>query len=139
MKGVCFANLSPYLTELADILNKHHYKPAHIHNMDETGFAIGTTQSTRVMLVERGEKTLGKAVKAGSERGEWTTMVECVAADGSTLPPLVILKGKASFNSSWLPNSLTVKGWVRTTSAKGWTNNHLALKWLKRVFIPKTD
>jgi hypothetical protein len=130
IEGVTFAKLSPYLAELAEIINKHHYTPAQIHNMDKTGFAIGTTQSTRVVVVYRGfaAPNKGKAIKLGSERGECTTLMECIAANSSTLPPLVILKGRASVNSKWIPNSLALKGWVWATSSKGWLNDYLALE-----------
>ena len=41
--------------------------------------------------------TKKKAMMGGSEKGEWTTLVECIAADGSKIPSLVIFKGTASF------------------------------------------
>jgi hypothetical protein len=138
IEGVTFAKLSPYLAELAELLNKHHYLPAQIHKMDKTGFAIGVTQSTRVDVVERGSITKKKAIKSGAERGEWITSIECIAADGSSLPPLVILKGRVSVNSRWIPDSLAVRGWLSATSNKGWSNDYLTLKWLKNVFLPHT-
>ena len=142
-QGTTPAKLAPYFAELAELLNKHHYSPAQIHNMDKTGFAIGTTQSQRVMIIERDEGDEGveprKATAAGSEKGEWTTSIECINANGSKLPPLVILKGTASFNSRWMPDALRVTGWAWTTSNKGWSNDTIALEWLKHVFLPNTD
>ena len=61
--------LAPWFAEIGTLINKHHYLPGQIYNMDETGFGFGLTQSTRVLcVVERGDK--GKAWKGTGPRQE---------------------------------------------------------------------
>jgi len=120
------------------MINRHHYKPKQIYNMDESGYGIGMTQSTRVLLIrDAGEKGL-KATKASSGRQEWVTTIACVSAAGTHLPPLVIFKATGSVNARWLPDELQVWGWCWATSNSGWMNDTLSLDWLQRVFEPST-
>ena len=130
--------LVAWFAELRDLYHRHGYAPENMYNMDETGFAIGSAQSTRVLTVFEIRKT-ARASKA-DHRGEWTTSIECVSAAGGVLPPLVILKGKGNFNEAWLPavHRPLVEGWQFRTSNKGWSNDFLALEWLQHVFIPST-
>jgi len=105
-------NLAPWFSDMGAMLNIHHYNPENIYNMDESGFGIGTTQSSRVLVV-RGEviKGKGKASKAISGRQEWVTSIECVSASGQLLPPLVIFKATGTMNARWLPDEPEVRGW----------------------------
>ncbi|KAK7997708.1 hypothetical protein PG989_005748, partial [Apiospora arundinis] len=44
-----------------------------------------------------------------------------------------------SVQEQWSPQELDeFKGWTLDTSNKGWTNDEIAVKWLKDVFIPET-
>ncbi len=132
-------NVAPWFAEMGTMIDRHHYKPENIYNMDETGFGIGLTQSTRVLVIRDGGKRSGKkATKATSGRQEWVTSIECVSASGQLLPPLVIFTALGSLNARWLPDNLEVAGWRWTTSTKGWTNNTLSFDWLVRVFHPCT-
>ena len=65
-----------------------------------------------VLLI--GEKEVGRCninarvrqqfqVKPG--RQEWITVVECICADGSAVPPLVIFKGE-NLSTQWIPASI---------------------------------
>ena len=132
-------NLAPWFAEMGTILDRHHYKPENIFNMDETGHGIGTTQSTRCLVIREPGKGKGKkATKGTTGRQEWVTTIECVSAAGRALPPMVIFKATGSFNTRWLPEELEVQGWRWTTSNTGWTNDTLAYDWLERVFEPCT-
>ena len=121
------------------MINKHQYRPENIYNMDETGYGIGLSQSTWVLVVrEDRNKKEKKATKASTGRQEWVTSIEGVSASGRSLPPLVIFTAEGSLNSRWLPDKLEVQGWRWATSNKGWSNNTLAFEWLERVFEPCT-
>jgi hypothetical protein len=143
--GCAPEKLSPFYAELKVLLDRHQYPPSNIFNMDETGIAIGTTQSSRVIAFtecERGQPKAKKAWKAGSTRGEWMTTIECVSASGIALPPLVILKGTTSFNARNLPHEVDldlVQDWKWTTSTKGWSSDYLGIQWLVQVFLPQTQ
>ena len=108
-------------------------------NMDETGYTIGPTQSTQVVVVrDQGNSARGQALKAQKPRQEWVTMVECVSASGIAIPPLVIFKGK-KFHDNWLPTGGgNIEGWRWSASESGWTSNYLAMEWLEHVFHPTT-
>ena len=132
------AKLAPWFAEYGAMLSKHAYPPSLIFNMDETGFGIGTTQSTRVLTVmETGQKAQ-KAKKASPGRQEWVTSIECVSAAGFALPPLLIYKGTGTMNSGWLPKDVDSTGWAWTSSSSGWTNNTLGYEWLTNIFEPQT-
>ncbi|KAK6598160.1 aldehyde reductase [Botrytis cinerea] len=61
------------------------------YNMDESGHSIGTMESTRIII----DSTLRTKHQAHPGRQEWISMVECICADGSILPPLGIFKARA--------------------------------------------
>jgi len=77
---------------------QHQYPPERIYNMDESGFAVGQSQTSRVLVNVR-EKSSWKVV-AG--RQEWITAIECVSADGKAVPPLINFKAKNT-NTNWIP------------------------------------
>ncbi|KYG41120.1 hypothetical protein M433DRAFT_159418, partial [Acidomyces richmondensis BFW] len=93
---------------------QHQYLPEQIYNMDESGFAIGASQLSRVLVNIR-ERSSWKVIKG---RQEWITAVECVSAAGYAIPPLLIFKAD--------------------TSNSGWTSNSYAFEWIRTVFEPYT-
>ena len=72
-----------------------------MYNMDETGFALGSTQSTRIIV----DSTQKVHWKSSPGRQEWVTVIKCINASGdlesSSIPPMVIFKAKNT-NSSWI-------------------------------------
>jgi hypothetical protein len=60
------------------------------YNMDESGFSIGTMESTRIII----DSTLRTKHQAHPGRQEWVSIAECICGDGTALPPLGIFKGK---------------------------------------------
>ena len=63
--------------------------------MDETGFAIGSSQSNRVII----DNTLRTRYMVETGRQEWVSIVECICGDGTALSPLVIFKAKTISNN----------------------------------------
>lgn len=98
--------------------------------MDETGFAVGATQSTRIIV----DSTQKSSWKATPGRQEWITAIECVDAAGGALPPMVIFKAKNT-NSSWIPQDAPAD-WRFSTSNSGWTSDSHGFEWLRTVFEP---
>jgi hypothetical protein len=68
--------------------------------MDESGFAVGTSQSSRALVNIR-EQSSWKVVNG---RQEWITAIECISAAGVAIPPLVIFKAKHT-NTAWIPTN----------------------------------
>lgn len=89
-------------------------------------------ESTRIII----DSTLRTKHQAHQGRQEWVSMVECICADGSTLPPLGIFKGK-NVLQNWIPPAV-LDSWFFSANTKGWTSNLHGLEWLKRVFEPTT-
>jgi len=61
-----------------------------MYNMDESGFSIGNIKGAQVVV----DTTLLTKYQAHPGRQEWATVIECISAIGSLIPPLIILKGK---------------------------------------------
>jgi hypothetical protein len=70
------------------------------------------------------------------ENREWVTIIECVSAKGDKIRPAVIFRG-VYLQTTWLPRDLSAD-FAFTTSKNAWTNNDIALEWLKKIFIPET-
>ncbi|SAM69831.1 uncharacterized protein UBRO_20465 [Ustilago bromivora] len=64
-------------------------------------------------------------------------MIECIGAQGTKPPPMVIFWGK-NHMQGWYHNHTAAKDWVFATSQNGWTDNELALHWLKDCFNKHT-
>jgi DDE superfamily endonuclease len=100
--------------------------------MDESGFAVGSSQSSRALVNIR-ENNSWKVI---SGRQEWITAIECVNAAGAAIPPMIIFKAKYT-NSGWIPPA-TPSNWRFTTSNSGWTSDSHGFEWLSTVFDPMT-
>ena len=117
---------------VTNIRIQHQYPPECIYNMDESGFAVGTSQSSRAVVKIR-EKSSWKVVNG---RQEWITAIECISAGGTVIPPLLIYKAKHT-NTAWIP-SQTPLDWRFSTSNSGWTSDSHAFEWVSTVFEPST-
>jgi hypothetical protein len=80
-----------------------------------------------------------KAFLKGSQSRTWTTFIEAVTADGRLLKPGIIFKGK-ELQQQWFIDELRgIADWYYITSDNGWTDNHIAVEWLKEVYLPQTQ
>jgi hypothetical protein len=89
------------------------------------GFGIGESQSSYVVV----DSTLRRKYQAEPGKQEWITVIECISADGSSIPPMVIFKGE-NLMTSWMPRT-PPKGWYFSCNTKGWTSNEHGEKWLQ--------
>jgi hypothetical protein len=67
---------------------------------------------------------------------EWVTAIEAICADGYSLPPCIIFKGKVAI-AGWFDN--LPKDWRFEVSNNGWTSDEIGLRWLQKLFIPSTN
>ncbi|RAL67742.1 hypothetical protein DID88_008475 [Monilinia fructigena] len=109
-------NIQAWFDAFRTRLIERKYELDDMYNMDETGFGVGTTQSTRI-IVDSTQKSNWK-VTAGKQ--EWITAFECVNAAGKALSPMVIFKAQNT-NSAWIPKD-TPQSWQFSTSTNGWTS-----------------
>jgi hypothetical protein len=131
-EGVSYLVVNAYFDALTDLFLENSYPSDAIFNVDETGFALGTTLPSKV-LIRRGDTTAFKKI---SGRQEWITAIECIGASGVALPPLLIFKAKYT-STAWIPAS-TPENWKFSTSTSGWTSDNHAYEWLTTLFEPET-
>ena len=132
MDGTTKDALNTWFDEVERTIKQFKIDKSNIYNMDETGFSIGSMESTRVIV----DTTIRTKWQANPGRQEWITVVECISADGTAMNPFVIFKG-GNLSPKWYPQHL-YKRWTFTSTLKGWTSNHHGLEWLEQVFDPST-
>ena len=132
VKAVSRKRLQQWFDDLHDVLEKYRILPENIYNMDETGFAIGEREVSRVII----NVQMRQRLQAKPGRQEWVSIVECVCADGSVVPPLVIFKAE-SFSTEWIPANI-YSTWKFSYNSRGWTSNEHGIQWLTRCFEPAT-
>lgn len=83
--------INDYFAKLEALMNKLNIKnmPSRIWNCDETGLSYVVKPSKIVVSV--GKRYIYK--RAYADRGESHTLLGCICADRSWIPPLIIFKG----------------------------------------------
>lgn len=127
-----YEKISQWFSVFRTRFDEQNYELENIYNMDETGFAVGTTQTTRI-IVDSSQKSNWK-VTPGKQ--EWITAVECVSAAGGALSPMIIFKAQNT-NTRWIPDDAPAN-WHFSTSNSGWTSNSHGFEWLRTVFEPES-
>jgi len=69
----------------------------------------------------------GRPKQAKPTNTEWVTSIQGACADGSRIPPFLVLKGK-EYNQNWFLQGLP-STWMIAVSENGWTNNQIGLQW----------
>jgi hypothetical protein len=119
------AVIRPWFSLVQSMKAKYGIADEDTWNFDESGFMMGKISS---QLVVTGSEKSGKQKKLQPGDREWVTLVQGVAATGRIIPPFLIFAGKVLI-SSWFTG--LPRNWVVTVSPTGWTNNDVALAWLK--------
>ncbi|KAH7461483.1 hypothetical protein FOMA001_g19113 [Fusarium oxysporum f. sp. matthiolae] len=111
-------------------------KPENTVNVDEGGIMAGFGLDSLVVGSSDPRK---KAFLKGSQSRTWTSFIEAVTATGRLLKPGIIFKGK-ELQQQWFTDELKeVADWYYITSDNGWTDNHIAIEWLREVYLPQTQ
>ena len=124
--------MKSYFDGLSEAIQREQYPPSAIFNVDETGFSLGSTRKSVVLL----DKRYKKRGKQQAGRQEWIIAIECISAAGVTLLPTLIFRGQ-NLNSGWIPDD-SPPDWTYSTSNKGWTSDYHAYEWLTTRFEPLT-
>ena len=132
LKEVTYEVVEAFYKELEKVVTEFNISPENQYNTDETGSSIGTIQTARVVV----DTTLQTQMELELGRQEWVTCQECICADGTRLPPLIIFNGKNLCNT-WIPKNRE-PGTSWASSSKGWTSNDHAYQWLVQIFEPQT-
>lgn len=107
-------------------------KAAFVFNADETGFK---SDPNRLRAIGAKGKALVR-ISGGSGRDS-TTVLACVAADGSTIPPLIVFKG-AGVQARWTSEK-AFPGTLYAASRNGWMEEPQFYTWFTKAFIPYVD
>ena len=124
--------ISYWFDELRRVIDEHNISPSNIYNMDESGFSIGEIEASRRIIDAR----IRQQYQAKPGRQEWVSSVECICADGTSIPPLIIFKAE-NLSHQWIPANVA-EDWRFSCNSKGWTSNYHGLEWLQRCFEPHT-
>ncbi|SJX60630.1 related to transposase [Sporisorium reilianum f. sp. reilianum] len=120
---------------LGKIMHNFGIALANIFNMDKTGFMFGQAGSEQV-LVPSGDPASWFKAQPGTR--ELATVIEYIGSSGQVLLPLIITKGvHHTVGEQWRMAGIPSM-WHFTKSSNSWTNNKLAVKWLKTIFNPST-
>ncbi|OBS16101.1 hypothetical protein FPOA_13184 [Fusarium poae] len=111
-------------------------KPENTVNVDEGGIMAGFGLDS---LVIGSSDPRRKAFLKGSQSRTWTSFIEAVTADGRLLKPGIIFKGKELQKQWFIDEFNKIADWYYITSDNGWTDNHIAVEWLKEVYLPQTQ
>jgi hypothetical protein len=78
-------------------VDKYGILPEDIYNFDETGFQMGQISASKVVTAT---DRLGRPKQVKPTNTEWVTLIQGVCADGSLIPPFIVIKRK-EFNQTW--------------------------------------
>jgi hypothetical protein len=89
--------LSKWFDAVRALTDEHRYGPSQICKLDESGFAVGTSQTSRALVNVR-DKTSWTKIQG---RQEWITAIEVPDAADIMGPPLLIFKSK-HLSTAWV-------------------------------------
>ncbi|XP_046677318.1 uncharacterized protein LOC124365384 [Homalodisca vitripennis] len=110
---------------------KHKYPADRVFNVDETGISVVQSKIPRVIGL-RGKRQVGALSSA--ERGSLVTVICCMSAGGTFIPPMLIFPRK---NMTDLLMKGAPPGAIGRCHPSGWIQSNLFTDWL-RHFIEKT-
>jgi DDE superfamily endonuclease len=128
--------ISTWFQHVIEVLARYHIKPENRHNMDEIGFQLGHHQKQNMVF----DRRCGPPKSLNSGNTNWVLALECISATGQALTLFVIHRGIVPNQpfDQWFPPSKECPNFFWGFTKKGWTSNEYALRWLEKVFIPKT-
>ncbi|KAJ5527353.1 hypothetical protein N7513_011512 [Penicillium frequentans] len=102
------------------VIDENGIQPEDIYNFDETGFGMGLIATQKV--ISRAEWYGRRRILQPGNR-EWVTAIEAISADGYSLPPCVIFKGKVAMAGWFTEIENLPKDWRIEVSDNGWTTD----------------
>ena len=127
VKDSSYEAIKTYFERILSVIDEYNIRKENMYNMDESGFAIGTIEASKVIIDTQSSSNLIYH-QAQPSRQEWVTSVEYICADGSALPPLIIFEAE-NFCRDWVPANAP-KDWGYSNNSQGWTSNMHGAEWL---------
>ena len=136
MFSICLTSrIANQFPQLIVGIKKYNITAENLYNWDEKGFIIGHASATqRIMLLEAFKS---ERIQYASEDGnrEFISLLACISADGTALPPALIYKGDSLYlQDTWLEDWVPAHKAHFAISPNGWSCNALGLNWLETVF-----
>lgn len=124
-----------YRLQLREKLEKYRINVQNIYNVDEKGFLLGLSRTTkRVVSLE---SLKNKRLKGASQDGsrEFITLIVAICTDGTFLPPALIYQGTShDLQDTWLDEFNAEDQAYFASSENGWSDDTIGLNWLEQVF-----
>lgn len=125
-------NTQKFYNLLEEVYEKGKFTPDKIYNVDESGITVVQSKVANVIGL-RGKKQIASLTSA--ERGALVTIVCCMNAVGSFVPPLVIFPRK---NMSEQLKKGAPAGTIFAVHPSGWIQTNLFTQWFQH-FIEYTN
>jgi hypothetical protein len=113
-----------WYNQLDLLLQAYKIGPKNIYNFDETGFQLGQGKPQKV-VTKHGKSA--KPMPTGGI-GETVTAVECIAADGWLMPPMILFAGTVHLESWFRDQPKLPDDYIIAMSSSGWNNEVRAYK-----------
>lgn len=123
--GLNHKSCSHFYSGLTIVITSHGYEASHIWIMDEIGVQATGRNSTLKVVAKKGSKNVN--IPAGDNR-EWLTIVVCISAQGTYIPPYYIFKGKYLLQNYV---ELCGPGATMNVQENGWITNEIFCEWLE--------
>jgi hypothetical protein len=109
-------------------IEKYNITAENIYNWDEKGFMIGRSNvGRRIMTKEAYNQGRIRYFQQDGSR-EFISLLACICADGTALPPALIYQGASNdLQSSWIDDLNERDQAYFASSLNGWTCNELGL------------
>ncbi|ERF75560.1 hypothetical protein EPUS_08972 [Endocarpon pusillum Z07020] len=123
---------------LTKAIEKYNITAENIYNWDEKGLLIGQSSIKKRILTKEAYERGRICYSQEDGNREFISLLACVCADGTALPPALIYQGASNdLQSSWMEDLHESDKAYFTSSANGWTCDALGLAWL-RLFDKNT-
>ena len=106
VKQVTKDQVTAFFNETYEVIEKRNIKLKNIYNVDETGISLNYITDNRLFYWYASIDTccyryrfFRQVLYTQPGRQEWATSIECIGADGSSLPPFIIFKGESLLNT----------------------------------------
>lgn len=128
-KGFSRDNVNVFFDLLEKLYSKHNFPATRIWNVDETGLSVVQSKQQKV-LGRKGKRQIGAMTSA--ERGSLITVISCMSAGGSFVPPYFVFPRKnhqpALMNGAppGSESSCHLSGWVQVPIFTKWFKHFLS-------------
>ncbi|XP_067627379.1 uncharacterized protein [Eurosta solidaginis] len=127
-KGFTRKNVASFYNLLENEYVKHNFSATRIWNVDETGLSVVQSRQPKV-IAQKGKRQIGAMTSA--ERGSLITVITCMSAGGSFVPPYFIFPRKNNhpllmkYAPPGAKSSCHLSGWVQIPIFTNWFKHFL--------------